>query len=205
MIAALAWRDATIIVRTPGYWAAVGTYALLLGLFVLIWGGGLPVLAGSALDQIAVIQLGALVALLPWTAIRCSDTSTDEVRLLATVTASPPSLIVGVRCVVTALSLCALVCMGLPVMVMAQQISAAPAGRIAAAVAPALGMCALVAILAVSSALMVPSRLGGWVLATAATAAAVYSVPSWASPSAWFVGLAVVGLAGLALLERGRA
>lgn len=204
MIAALAWRDATIIVRSPGYWAAVGTYALLLGLFVLLWGGGMPVLAGSALDRIAVIQRAALVALLPWTAIRCSGTSTDEVRLLAAVTASPPARIVCVRCVVTAIGLCALVCMGLPAMVMAQQMSAAPAGRIAAAVAPALGLCVLVAILTVSSALAVPSRLGGWVLATAATAVAVYAVPFRVSPAAWFIGLAGLGLAGLALRERSR-
>lgn len=193
----LLWRAGAVIVRTPAYWTAAALHALSLAAFLLLWGDGVPTIEGSVLAQLSAIQTTVLAVLLPWTAARCDSRPRDMMIKAAVIAGLVPSRLVLARAagLAVALGTCALT--GLPVLLLAQQISALPATDVALLMPPLAGMVAFVAVLTAWCDVLIGDRVAAWVLSAGATLAIVALVaPPWRTPA--FAALAIAGAGAMA-------
>lgn len=167
----LVWRALVLAVRHEGFLIAAGVHLAMLTAFVLIWGDGVPVWRGeTVLAQFVRLDTGLLVAILPWVAIRCSpDAGPNGLTHLAVATACRPSWIVGAGAAGTCGALLMLVSSGLPLFVLAQQISGQPASMVLRAFLPVTALAVVVAAIAGTASMFLSGRLSSWIAATVAT------------------------------------
>lgn len=193
----LLWRASVVILRTPAYWIATAAHVVVLAAFLLVWGEGVPVLGGSVLQQLAGIQAATLAAFLPWTAARCGSMSRLSTTRASATMAVPPSQLLLARVASLALGLSALALAGLPMLLLAQQISALPPGDVASLLIPIAAMIAFVAVLTAWCEVLIADRLGAW-LAAAGPTVLIFAVFAPAARTAAFAIGSAAGLAGLA-------
>jgi hypothetical protein len=165
------YRAATVIIRTPAFWVAAAAYVTVLAAFLLVWGDGIPSLAGSVLEQTMIVQTMTLAVLLPWVAARCRPLSRPAFVRLATAKAQPPSRLVIARAVGLGVALAAFALAGLPMLLLALHISAAPFSGMMLPAAPVVGMIPFVAILSTWCELLIARRLTGWLVSATLTVA----------------------------------
>jgi hypothetical protein len=192
-------RELTAVARSAALPASIAVHVSVATAFLLLWGGGMPVLAGANVyEQLLLIQRALLAVLLPWTAIRCgAATRGDDLVMLAAVTATSPSRVLLAQWAGRFAALAAVVVVGLPPAIVAQQASALPLMRIASDVLPLLGLCAMASLVVSWSMLAFRSRVTAWVWASA-----VVGVISWsaAGPMAWWTIVALTGIGAAALI-----
>lgn len=167
----LIWRALVLAVRHEGFLIATAVHLAALTAFVLIWGDGVPVWRGEpVLTQFVRFDTALLAAILPWVAIRCSpDAGPNGLTHLAVATACRPSSIVAARAAGTSGALLMLVSSGLPLFVLAQQISGLPASMVLRALLPMAALAVVVAAFAGAASVFLSGRLSSWIASTVAT------------------------------------
>ena len=165
----LLWRASVVIVRTPAYWAAAAAHAAILAAFLLVWGDGLPTLTKSVLEQIAAVQWTALSVLLPWAAARCGSRSRIVTTRFAVLTAQLPSSLLLSRGVALFIALGVCTLCGLPMLILAQQISALPPAAVISHMLRLAPMIGFVAVLTTWCDVLIPDRMLAWLVAAGAT------------------------------------
>jgi hypothetical protein len=124
-------REFAIATRRAPFTASLTAHLAVVSAFLLIWPVGLPVMHGSVYEQTRWIEAGVLVCLWPWASVRLasgSDANT-RVRVVMLSGAAPPALAVGSMAAMAAV-LTLITVTGLPLLLRAQQMSAAPLGRV---------------------------------------------------------------------------
>jgi hypothetical protein len=194
------WRELGAVARSRILCVAVAVHVSVLAAFLLLWGGGMPVLTGSNVyEQLLVVQRALLAILLPWTAIRCAAAARgDDLVLLAAATATPPSRVLLGQCAGRFAALSAVVTAGLPAAIVAQQASAVPLARMTADVLPLLGVCAVTSLIASASMLACRSRVAAWMWASGLVLAVGWLLPLAGNAVPWLAP-AVIGGGGAAL------
>ena len=195
----LVWRALLTSARTPALWAAMGAQVVLLSLYLLVWGDGLPLVgARPALEQFATLQRIFLGVALPWAAARSGVLrGRDDVTRLAVLGAVPPSSIVAAGVAALSVLLLALAAVGLPFAMLAQQISAVPATDLWRSQLPlyALSLCA--APITAACMLVAASRFAAWAASTALTLGAVALVPQGPAGGVMLAALGALVVAAL--------
>jgi hypothetical protein len=163
------WRELTIVVRRPAFAAAAAVHAGLLFAFLLLWGEGMPILPGTNVyEQLSFLQGALLVALLPWASARCAAAERgDALVMLAALTATRPSRVLMGQCIGRFAALSTILAAGVPALLLAQQMSAVPGMHVTLGLLPPVLLCGAVSLLTSWFMLANPSRLTGWLWATA--------------------------------------
>jgi hypothetical protein len=191
----LLWRAAAIVVRTPAYWAATAFHVIALAAFLLVWGDGVPTIAGSVLDQLSAAQRALLLVLLPWVAGRCGAGSRSFVTRIAAVGAQAPARLLTARAAALVIALGVCTATGLPMLVLAARISAAPGVEAVAAVLRLAPLVVFVAVLTTWCEVVVTDRLAAWIVATTATLTVGVALPAATGSAVLALGAAVGAVA----------
>lgn len=197
---ALLWRELTIATRTAAFAAAVTLHPLLLVLFVLLWGDGVPLLPGDTFyAQLRLVQYAVLTCLLPWTAVRCgSGDRGDDVALLSTIAATRASWIVATQGVALIVILVVVVAAGIPLLIIGHQMDAVSSALVAEDTLAALGLAAAVAFVTLAWMQARGDRLVAWLGASTTTVLVILMASATMPRAAVAVSLLVIGLAGIA-------
>jgi hypothetical protein len=202
MIGLVVRRELLVGIRRHAVIVAAAAHLTVLGLFVTCWPGGVPALELGVHEQQRIVERWTLVWLLPWAAVRsASEQGDDLVRLCATA-AQPPSRILLARWLALSLMLSLVVLAGLPAVILAQRMAAAPLGRGLLEQAPFLGLAVLAPALAQACVNACRDRLLGWTFASVVTAIAVAAIHPL---GAWATIASVAGGAGVAAVAARRA
>jgi hypothetical protein len=190
----LAWRALLVSARTPALWAATIAHALLLALFLLVWGDGLPLVgARPVLEQFYTLQLAFLAVALPWAAVRAGAAPTrNGVTELAALGAVTPASVVGAAIAATTAVLAGMALGGLPFALLAQRISAAPPADLWAGQFLVLSLAWCVTTVSTACMLVLRDRLFAWVVATAATAVVLTALPAGLPGALVLLGLGAI-------------
>ena len=170
---AVVLRDALVAARKPALASIAVLAAVLLALFPTAWGArGLPTLDGASLyDQQFCLEWILMLLLLPWTAARIiADERGDDLVILSTVTAIPPSRILLSRLLTTTAALMMVVSAALPIVISAQQMSAAPLSRTIADQLALIAFALPVSVVTIWWMQTTANRLAAWIGAAATTA-----------------------------------
>jgi hypothetical protein len=198
----LIWRELVVTTRMRVYWFALAVHMWLLTAFIVIWGDGVPVLAGTVFDQFLAIQLAILTAVMPWIACRTVWHTSRELSMLATVASCTPSRLVVARWCGLSLTLVALVASALPLASIALRISRLGPLHLARALLPAMLLCGFVAAISTAFVLTTNNRMTAWLLGTAATLAVALAFPLTGGGSMALVAASVVVIELAALYAR---
>ena len=178
-LGALAWQQIAKASRTPALWVAAIGHVLVLSLYVVVWGDGVP-LAGARtpFEQFTTAYTALLVVLLPWVAARCLGVGTrNDVAIQAVLTAQRPLTVVFGATLGLAVVLLTVIATGLPVIVLAQQTSEHSSWEVARVVARVAGLGACLAPLSLAATLVSESRLWGWLLGIVASTVLAAATP----------------------------
>jgi hypothetical protein len=200
MMPLFCWRELGAVGRSRALAVSVAVHVSVLSAFLLLWGGGMPVLPGANVyEQLLLVQRALLAVLLPWTAVRCAAAARgNQLVMLAAATATPPSRVLLGQCAGRCAALAAVVIVGLPPAIVAQQASALPIARIASDALPLLGLCAAASLVASWSMIACRSRVAAWVGASGFVVLITVAA-SGAGPAAWWMCAALLGV-GVAVL-----
>ena len=179
LLAALVWQQVATSSRTPAIWVAVIGHVLLLSLYVVVWGDGIPLAGARApFDQFTTAYTALMVVLLPWVAARCLGVGTrNDLAIRAVLTAQRPLIVVCGATIGLAVVLLTVVGTGLPVIVLAQQTSEHSSWEAARVVARFAGLGACLAPLSLAATLLSESRLWGWLLGIVASSVLAAATP----------------------------
>ena len=196
---ALYWRDLVVIGRRRSMLAAVALYVGLLAAFLGAWSDvvRLPVLPGTNLyEQSRVIQWAIVAIILPWAICRFIAGERGERWSLASfVTGLSPSRLFTLRLLALGTFAGLLIGSGLPLVLLAQQMSSVPA-IVALADLGSLFLFSIAAtVITMSIVLIVRDVIAGWLLATIAVVLlrALVGTPPLAASAAIAAG--IVGIA----------
>ena len=201
-LATLVWRALLGAARTPALWIAMGVQIAFLSLYLLVWGDGLPLVgARPVLEQFATTQWIFLGLALPWTASRSGAAwRRDEIAQLAALGAVLPSSAVAASVAALTVLLLAMAAAGLPLALLAQQISAVPAMDLWRTQLPLYALSLVAAPVTAACMLVVANRVMAWTAASAITFIMMIAVPQGLAGAAVLAALAV---AAVALLVNG--
>jgi hypothetical protein len=180
LLAALAWQQVATASRTPAIWVAIIGHVLLLSLYVIVWGDGIPLAGARApFEQFTTAYTALMVVLLPWVATRCLGVGTrNDVAIRAVLTAQRPLVVVFGATLGLAVVLLMVIVTGLPVIVLAQQTSEHSSWEVARLVARFAGLGACLAPVSLAATLLSESRLWGWVLGIVASSVLAAATPA---------------------------
>jgi hypothetical protein len=149
-------------------WAMV-SHACVLAAFVLAWPDGLLLAERSQFyDQVRLLQLAVLAIGLPWAAARCMATERgDQLVLLCASLSLPPSSVVMARTLAVSVALVLVSLAGLPITLVAGQMSGVSASRVVGDLAALVGLAHLTAAITLAWMLITSRRLLAWQRATA--------------------------------------
>ena len=173
MIAWLLWRDLAMMTRLQAVWIAVAAQILVLAFTVIMWGDGIPVLAGSPLEQFAFVWRTMLIAILPWIAARCSVAGASQICWTAALTGSAPQMVLHARVAALSVMLSAAVVAALPLYVLAFRIGGGGEASIASGLASMFALCPFAATVVTAVLAARGGRVMAWLIATVATATVV--------------------------------
>ena len=212
---ALYWRDLVVIGRHRSMLVAVALHVGLLAAFLAAWSdvAHVPGLPGSNLyEQYRVIQWVTVALILPWAVCRFIAGERGEQWSLASfVTGLSRSRLFTLRLLALGTFAGLLVASGLPLALLAQQVSSVSA-IVALADLGSLFLFSIAAtVLTMSIVLIVRDVVAGWLLATTAVLLlrALIGIPPLAASAAIAAGIVGIGIAAarytvsaLDLLER---
>jgi hypothetical protein len=183
VIPALVWRALLGAARTPAVWAVMAAQIVLLALYLLVWGDGVPLVgARPVLEQFGTTQWVFLGLALPWAAARCGAARRrDDITQIAVLGAVRPSAVVTATVTALALLLLVMALVGLPFAILAQQISAAPVADLWRAQFPLYALSLYAATVAAACMLVVANRLLAWTVSTALTLGLMALAPAGAA------------------------
>jgi hypothetical protein len=202
-LAWLMWREWAVASRTPAVWAGACCYVVLLALFLIIWGDGVPGVGAPILDQYGAVHLSILIALMPWLACRLSGASIIHLDRASILTPCTPRQFVVSQIFALCATLVAIEFLSLPLTVIAARISAADMNRVAGGLVPAIALCTWIAASASAASLTLSSPLMRWIAVTAG-AIGVYTAlsDSAIAIALLFAASAVVALAAIIRANR---
>lgn len=160
----LIWRELVVATRVPAIWVAAAFYVSLLASFLLIWGDGVPLMAGTPLDHFIRIQWFSTALLSPWIVCRVAA-SRDELSLLAALGAQEASRVVIARVIAATVVIQSITVTSLPLAVIAAAIADVAFMRLAALFGSLALLNAIAATVATAATLLVTDRLAAWVIA----------------------------------------
>jgi hypothetical protein len=201
-------RELAIMTRRTPFIAVMAVHAALLAAFLLIWGDGVPLLAGSVYEQTRLADWILLAALLPWTAVRvAADERGDDIVRLSSVTGLAPAHLVAGKLAAAFAALWLIVLSAAPVMIRAQAMSAAPLARVLHDEAAFAVFAAMVGVVAAAWLVACRDRLARWLAAAATTAAllVIAHVTVRTSLSAAALFAVITAAVGVALVRRADA
>ena len=204
MMRAIINRELIVLARRTAFSTAMCGVVSLLAALTLVWSDGVPLLGGANLfAQQQIVLWIVLAAVLPWAAARCvaPDTGNRLVLAAALIAVRPSAIVLGKTAALAgALSLIAL--STLPVAILAQQMSAAPAlGIIGAAIASA-ALAVFVAGATIAWLIATRDRVATWVGAFGTTAVMLWLTSGAGQPWLQALFLSVSGLALAAAAAR---
>jgi hypothetical protein len=192
-------REIMVMSRRAPFGVATCTYVGLLVGFVVVWRDGVPVLPGTSVsEQLALVQGVLLIFFLPWIAVRCmaAERGDDFVRLSARSAVQPGRLLLAkMAAAFTALAF--VVLSGLPIALLAKQMSAVPISAVMRNEAALLTFSAATCVLSVCWHQACRNRLAGWMAATGSMGVifliARQAWPDALGAAAAFASVAIVG------------
>src|SRR5438552_3863869 len=157
-------RELIVIARRPALVVAIAVYTGLLASFVLLWSGGVPVLAGSNVyEHQRPFGWTLLTVLLPWSAVRClAPDRGNRLVIACALTAVRPSTIVIAKAIALAGVLALVVFAGFPATIIAQQMSAVPLSTALRDLIWLFGLTALASAVTIVWVFAIRDRLGAW-------------------------------------------
>jgi hypothetical protein len=183
-------REFIVASKGPALTVGLVAHLSVLSCFFIVWNRGLPALGATLYDQQLTVQWWLLSALLPWLAVRALGAEQgDALTLAAARIAVRPSALVMSKVLAVGATLALIVCAGVPVTALAQQVSALSFSHIVVDAASLCGLALLAAVVATVWVSVVPDRLLAWM---ATTASVVFVVVLASMPS-------TVGLRGVLL------
>lgn len=198
---ALYWRDLVVIGRRRSMLVAVALYVGLLSAFLGAWKdvGRVPLLPGSNLyEQFRVIQWVIVAIILPWAVCRFIAGERGERWSLASlVTGLSRSRLFTIRLLALGTFAGLLVGSGLPLILLAQQMSSVPA-TVALTDLGSLFLFSIAAtVITMSIVLIVRDVVGGWLLATIVVLLlrALVGIPPLAASAATAAGIVAIAIA----------
>jgi hypothetical protein len=184
-------------------WAGACCYLVLLALFLIIWGDGVPGFAASLVAQYSAVRLSILTALTPWIACRLSGASILQLERVSMLTPCTPRQFVLSQLLALCTTLVGIELLALPLTIIAARISAAEIDTVVAALLPATALCTWIAASASAASLVLSSPLVRWIVVTAAAVGARVALPDSGVALAWLlVASGVVGLAAVMRANR---
>jgi hypothetical protein len=196
----LLWREVVVMTRTRSLWVAMCMQLLVLASFIVVWGDGVPMMAGNVLGQFSTLQVGLLLVILPWAAARLVGDG-RTVALVAAIGACSPRQVVVARFLALLLVLLAVAASALPLTLLALRISTVDVWRGALHLPPVVVQCTLAAAIATVSVVAGASRVVAWVLGTVAALFTTLISPSQ-GPTVMLAALVLTGLTALRADER---
>ena len=178
----LLWRELTLITRMRALWIAMALQLLVLLSVLVVWGDGVPVLAGSIYAQFVTIHFTMLLALVPWLAARCSTGNAEDMAEVAAVAAVPLRDVVIARCMALAMVLILAVASSLPMHVVAWRIADLDASAVLPPLTVTLALCVFVPSFVTTIIVLGATRFSAWALAAALTPVGVIVAASAAMP-----------------------
>ncbi len=192
-------REVGFALGQPALLASAAVHAAVLSWFVLTWGDGVGVpnlLPLSFQGQLARVDTVLLLALLPWTAIRCLPPERgNDLVLLTLVAGVPPSRLMVFRAAALFIAGLLLVLSGLPTIRLASAMDALGPGAVARGAALPVALAAAAAGLAVWIGHIVRTPVLAWGLTTACLVLAMAFSSILQHGSVATVALALFGLA----------
>jgi hypothetical protein len=172
-------RNVALAGRSTALPAAVMAHAAAMAAFVLVWGPtGVPALGGvNVFEQLGTIQWALLTVLLPWAAARLTAERGDGLVHLSALTALPPSRVVAATLVSAWAMLALVVAAALPVVILAQRMSAVPISFAVRQQTPLFALAAFVSAVTAVWMRFHVSRIAAWVGAAATTVLTVALAP----------------------------
>jgi hypothetical protein len=198
---ALYWRDLVVIGRRRSMLVAVALYVGLLSAFLGAWKEvvRVPLLPGSNLyEQYRVIQWVMVAVILPWAVCRfIAGERGERWSLTSFVTGLSRSRLFTMRLLALGTFAGLLVGSGLPLILLAQQMSSVPA-TVAVADLVALFLFSIAAtVITMSIVLIVRDVVAAWLLATTAVLLfrALVGIPPLAASAAIAAGIVAIAIA----------
>jgi len=171
-VRAVYWRDLVVMSRSKPLVVALAAHVTLLGTFLLAWSGSakVPQVPGDNLyEQQLGLQGGLIAVILPWIVCRFLAAERRETwSALSFVTDLSPSRLFDVRLLAPATFGVILVFSGLPLALIAQQISATPTPRVFSDVCLLAWFAMASVVVTMSVALRARTPIAGWVLSACA-------------------------------------
>ena len=199
----LVWRELAVISRTPAMWVGACGYLVLLVLFLVIWGDGVPGFAGSVLDQYDAVRLALVTAVLPWLACRLTGASIRDLDRVSTLAPCTPRQFVVSQVFAVWVTLIGIELLALPLTVIAARISAVEVDRLISGFVPAIALCTWIAASASAASLTLDSPLTRWLIVTAAAIAVRTALPdSSLALASLFIASAAVAFTATASANR---
>jgi hypothetical protein len=197
---ALFLRDLLTIARTPGLWAAAIVHVVTIMAFVVVWGDGVPSVAGSVLQQFMAVQGVLLALILPWSACRCATVTRVDLVRLAAAMAMRPALVIAIKSAAVFAAALVVAAAALPVAVVTHRIASRSAIDLLVYVGWLAALCGMIAAVIVAWMLTSASRFGQWIGAGATVVVLSTVVPSEPSAIPALIGAAGVALVSVLLL-----
>jgi hypothetical protein len=198
---ALYWRDLIVIGRRRSMLVAVALYVGLLSAFLGAWQDvpRVPLLPGSNLyEQYRLIQWVIVASILPWAVCRFMAGERGERWSLASfVTGLSRSQLFTIRLLALGTFAGLLVGSGLPLILLAQQVSSVPATVAVADLGSLLLFSMAATVITMSVVLIVRDVVAAWLLATTVVLLlrALVGIPPLAASAAIAVGVVAVAIA----------
>jgi len=172
---AIIMRELTVMTGKRAFILSAVTYVMLLAGFVFAWSDGVPLSDTPSLyGQSWAVNWALLTVWLPWTAARCLQIDRgDGLVLTAALIARRPASLLMAKFVAQILLLALFATTGLPVLILAQRMSAVPAERLLRDLASFGGLPVLAASITLAWVVAVESRLASWLGATSSIASAL--------------------------------
>lgn len=193
---AIVVRELALAARSPAFLAAVVVHAAAAAAFVLVWGpNGVPALPGNnVFEQLGTVQWALLVFLLPWTAARLTTDRGDGLVRLSALAAVPASRVAAAKLLAAWATQLVVVFAALPIVILAQRMSAVPLWLVARDLAPLVVLAAFVCAVTAWWMSTRNGRIASWLGATATTVIAVTFVPAECGGTEMTVAMAVVAV-----------
>jgi hypothetical protein len=175
-------------------------HVAVLTAFVLVWGDGVPSVAGSVLQQFMAVQAVLLALILPWCGCRCATTTRVDLVSLGAAMAMRPTAVVAMKWAALFAATLVVAAAALPVAVVTHRIAGVPAIDLVAYLGWLAAVCGLVAAVVVAWMLTPAAPFTQWIGATIIIVALLTAVPSESAAIPALVGAAGVALVTVLLL-----
>jgi hypothetical protein len=203
-VAAVCWRDLLVISRRRSMAVAIAIHVVLLASFLLAWSGAflVPLIPGATFyEQTRMVQSALVSAILPWSVCRFASAEHPKLWMIRSLaTGLSPSRVFDAHAAALAIFAAILVGSGLPLMLLAQQMSSVTVSRVFADCCSLWLFALAVTTMTLSIASSVRGAVVAWLLSSAAAVVIRGLMPSSGTPASALLAIAII-VATLTLAE----